>query len=149
MTHRPCPFVCFNIVLLFFISIRIVLLPSPGVFAHLFDAVLSLPAKFLLCQRSIGIAGGDIACTAGFDHVRNLHSGSCFEVLHDVQNTVAHTSSQIVDLQSCILLNLLQSLYVALCQINDMDVVTYTGSVGGIVIITEDTQLFQLADCYL
>ena len=37
----------------------------------------------------------------------------------------------------------------ALCQINDMDVVTYTGSVGGIVIITEDTQLFQLADCYL
>ena len=33
MTHRPCPFVCFNIVLLFFISIRIVLLPSPGVFA--------------------------------------------------------------------------------------------------------------------
>ena len=85
---------------LFFISIRIVLLPSPGVFAHLFDTVLSLPAKFLLCQRSIGIAGGDIACTAGFDHVRNLHAGSCFEVLHDVQNTVAHTSSQIVDLQS-------------------------------------------------
>ena len=46
---------------LFFVSVWIVLLPSPGIFAHLFDAILSLPAKFLLCQRSIGIAGGDIA----------------------------------------------------------------------------------------
>ena len=30
-----------------------------------------------------------------------------------------------------------------------MNVITHAGSVGGIIIITEDTQLFQLANCHL
>ena len=36
-----------------------------------------------------------------------------------------------------------------LCQVYYMDVITYAGSVGGIIIITENTQLFQLANCHL
>ena len=34
-----------------------------------------------------------------------------------------------------------------LCQVYYVNVITHAGSVGGIIIITEDTQLFQLANC--
>ena len=33
-----------------------------------------------------------------------------------------------------------------LCKVNDMDIVTHAGAVGGVVIAAEHTQIFKLAD---
>ena len=73
------------------VSVRIHRLPSPGILAHLFDAVFRFPAKLSFCLARIGVAGCDIACTAGLDHIRDLHAGSSLEVFLDLTSLVAGT----------------------------------------------------------
>ena len=55
------------------------------------------PAKLFFCLGCIRIAGSYITWTARFDYIRNLHTGRCFKVFHNIQDTVAFSGSQIVN----------------------------------------------------
>ena len=82
---------------LILISIRILALPFPGVCTHLADSVLCFPAKFSLSFGCIGVAGCDVSRAACFDHVWDLNTCSCLEVLNNVENAVAFTCSKVVN----------------------------------------------------
>ncbi len=57
-TFHAHPFLVHQFILvLVFISVRIIALPSPGISTHLLDAILCFPAKLSLCLGGIGIAG--------------------------------------------------------------------------------------------
>ena len=59
------------------------------------------------------------------------------------------SGSQVVNVQTGMILQLLEGFYMAFCKVNDMNVVSDAGSVRSVVIVTKNTQLFQLADCNL
>ena len=123
MPHASASFILF-ILFLIVISVWIVLLPSPGICTHILNPIFCFPAKLSLRLACIRIAGSNITGTAGLDHIRDLNAGSLFKILHYIQNTVAYTSSQVVDLKSCFLFDLLQRFYMSFCQIYYMDIVT-------------------------
>ena len=76
----------------------------------------------------VRIAGCDITGAAVSDYIRNLNTGSFLKVLYDVQNAVALSGSQIVNVQAGIVFDFLQRLHMAFCQIHHMDIIPYTGS---------------------
>ena len=86
--------------ILIFISVRIVLLPSPGILTHLTDTILCLPAKLVLCLGRITVAGCNIARSSRLDYIRNLHTCCSLKILHDVKHAVAVSGTQIVDAES-------------------------------------------------
>ena len=124
-------------------------LPVPGVRTHIFDIILGFPAQFSLSLGSVGIAGCNIAGTAGFDHIGDLHACSGFKILHNIKNTVAFTGTQVIDAEAGIVLDLLQRLYMAFGKIHHMDIVSHTGSVRSIIIVAEHPQFLQLAHSHL
>ena len=58
---------------LVFISVGVVLLPSPGILAHLPDAVPGFPVQLLFGKACVRVAGGDVPGSSGLDCVWNLY----------------------------------------------------------------------------
>jgi hypothetical protein len=56
----------------FFIPVRVVALPSPGVPAHVIQISRRMPAKRTLSQVGAGVAAGDVAWTPGCKNDRNI-----------------------------------------------------------------------------
>ena len=130
-------------------SVRIVLLPVPGVAAHILDAVFSLPAQFALGLGGIAVAGGNVARTAGLDAVGHVDAVDLDEGLHHVEHGIAVTGADIVDGDALLALNALKSSHMSLGQIDHVDVVAHAGAVGGGVVVAEDAQLLTLAHSHL
>ena len=57
---------------LLIISVRIVLLPSPGILTHFLNAVFCLPAQLSLSLCRICVALRNISFTARFEHIIDL-----------------------------------------------------------------------------
>ena len=70
--------------------------------------------------------------------------------IDDIKNTVADTGSQIIDPDTALLFGqLVQCLYMAVCQVYHVNVITDTGSVRSVIVIAEYAQAYQLANCHL
>ena len=78
------------------VAVRVVLLPAPGILAHVFNAVLRLPAQFSGCLGGIRPALGHVAAAAGLDDVGHLHAGGLLKGVHQIQHAVALTGAEIV-----------------------------------------------------
>ena len=139
-------FVLFLNVFLLFISIRVIALPSPGIFAHFSDSIFRFPAKLFLRLSGIRIAGRNISRPSVLYQIRNLYSCSLFKVLYNIQHAISASGSEIVNAKSRFLLNFLQRLHMSFRQIYHVDIIPDSRSVVRIIIVTEYAQLFQLSD---
>ena len=128
------------------ISVRILALPSPGVFTHLLQASLSYPVKLIFRLCSVAVAGSDIACTAGLDLVGDLFAACLAECFHHIKYGVAVSCSQVIYGNAGLLFQLLYCADMSDGKVDHVDVVTYSGSVRCIIIIAEDAQAFQFSD---
>ena len=130
-------------ILFFFscISIRVLALPSPGILAHLFDAVLCFPTQLFFCFGRIAVAHSDVACTSRFDLVFYFMTACFFKCVNHIQYAVAMSCSQVVYTNFRFFFQFLQCFYMTYCQVYYMDVITYAGSIRSIIVITEYSQL--------
>ena len=96
-----------------FVTLGVVFLPVPGVTAHFFDAILSLPAEFVECLLRIAVASGDVACATRLDAVRNLDVVDFFECFYDVEHGVAMTCTQVINSEPALAFNSLECAHVA------------------------------------
>src|SRR5690606_34904060 len=79
-----------------FVTVRILLLPAPGILHHARQVEACLPAKFFLRFISIGITTGDISWTAGCDAIWHLTPTGGFKRLDDLQHGITSPRAQIV-----------------------------------------------------
>ena len=63
--------------------------------------------------------------------------------------TVAVAGTKVVNTYLRLIFKLLHRFYMAFCQIYHMDVITHSGAVRCIVIVSKHAELFQLANCHL
>ena len=91
----------------------------------------------------------NITCTTWFDRVRNFDSCRSFKILNDVKDAVSFACSQIVNTESGIIFQFLNCFYMPLCKVNNMNVISHSGSIRCIIIITKYSKLFQLTNCNL
>ena len=68
------------------------------------------------------------------------------ECLDNIENAVALSCTKIVDLNTRIFFDLVDSLNMSYCQIHNMNIVSYTCSVRCIVVIAEYTKTLKLTD---
>ena len=66
--------------------------------------------------------------------------------MNHIQYTVTMSCSQVVYTNFRFFFQFFQCFYMTYSQVYYMDVITYTGSVRSIIIITEDSQTFQFTD---
>ena len=62
----------FNAFALFLVAVRIILLPSPRVAAHIYDSLFCTPAELARCLGGIGVAYGYIAGATRCNFIVNL-----------------------------------------------------------------------------
>ena len=129
---------------LFFESVRIVLLPVPAVAAHFFDAEFSLPTQFSFCLGWVAIASSDVTRTTWLDGIRNRNTIGFFECLHYIQYRVTMACTDIVDSDTLVFIDSLQSSYVSTGKVNYVDIVAYTCTIVSVVVITEYTEFSTL-----
>ena len=131
------------------VTLGVVLLPVPGVTAHFFDAILSLPAEFVECFLRVAVAGGNVACATWLDAVWNLDVVDFFECFYDVEHGVAVTCAQVVNGESALAFNSLEGAHVARGEVADVDVVADAGAIWSVVVIAEHAEFLAEADCGL
>lgn len=129
-----------------FVSIGVLFLPVPAVAAHLVDTVLGFPTEFVLGFGGVAVAGGDVAGAAWLDGVGDRHTVDFLEGVDDVEYAVAVTGAQVVDGQAATAVDGFESCHMAASEVDDMDVVADAGAVVCGVVVTEDSQLWTLAD---
>src|SRR5882672_4168862 len=125
------------------------LLPAPGIGAHGLDAALRAPAQQRVGQRRIGVALRDVARAACDDAVRYLATAHFGEGTYHLENTVAATGAEVDREHPGAAFQRIERGRVAAREIDDMNVVTHPGSIGGGIVPAEDLQLGQLARGYL
>ena len=96
-----------------FKPIRIPFLPVPAIPDHLIDPVLSTPAKFALGFRGIRVNDRNIAGTTAINDIRDLDAVHAFKGFHELQNAVALPCSKVVHCETTVVLDRLESVYVA------------------------------------
>ena len=96
-----------------FKPIRIPFLPVPAIPDHLIDPVLSTPAKFALGFRGVRVNDRNIAGTTAINDIRDLDAVHAFKGFHELQNAVALPCSKVVHCETTVVLDRLESVYVA------------------------------------
>ena len=129
-----------------FVTLGVVLLPIPGVTAHFFDAILSLPAEFVECLLRIAVASGNVACTTRLDAVWNLDVVDLFECFYDVENGIAMTCTQVINSESALAFNSLEGAHVARGEVADVDVVADAGAIWSVVVIAKYAEFLAETD---
>ena len=127
------------------IAVGIHRLPLPGGGAHLLDAVLGGPAQYVSGLGRVGVAGGDIARTAGVHRVGQRLAAGFFIGVENIHHAVALAGTQVADEKTTVGLQLFQRRQMALGQVHHMDVIPHAGAVRGVVVVAENMQLLQLA----
>lgn len=84
------------------IPVGVLLLPTPGIFAHIFERFGGFPAQLTIGFRGIGVAFRNITGTAGRKFIRNLFTHDFFKSIVDFQNRVAFARPQVIDAQSTV-----------------------------------------------
>ena len=79
------------------VSVWIIGLPSPGIFAHFVNSSFCFPSQFFLGKRRIRVALGDIARPPWFDYIWNLLSAGFRECFDHLKHTESLAGSQIID----------------------------------------------------
>ena len=93
--------------------IRVPFLPVPAIPDHLIDPILRTPAKFALGFRGVRVNDRNIAGTAVIKDIRNLDAIHTFKGFYELQNAVALPCSQVIRNQTTVVLDRLESVYVA------------------------------------
>ena len=99
--------------LFLFKPIRVPFLPVPAIPDHLIDPVLSTPAKFALGFRGVRVNDRNIADTTAINDIRDLDAVHAFKGFHELQNAVALPCSKFVYCETTVVLDRLESVYVA------------------------------------
>ena len=110
-----------------FKPIRIPFLPVPAIPDHLIDPVLSTPAKFALGFRGVRVNDRNIAGTTAINDIRDLDAIHAFKGFYELQNAVALPCSKVVHCETTVVLDRLESVYVASGEVHDVDVVPDAG----------------------
>ena len=134
---------------LLLIPIRILTLPVPTVTTHFFYAVLGFPTEFSFGLGWIAVAGGDVAGTAGLDGVGDFNSVDFLKSGDYVQNGIAIAGTDVIDSEAALALDGFQGADMGAGEVNDVDIVAHSCTIGGVVVVTKDAQLFTLAYSYL
>ena len=132
-----------------FKPIRIPFLPVPAIPDHLIDPVLSTPAKFALGFRGVRVNDRNIAGTTAINDIRDLDAVHAFKGFHELQNAVALPCSKVVYCETTVVLDRLESVYVASGEVYDVDVVPAAGAIRCVIVVPENMQLLQLSRCTL
>ena len=127
------------------IPIRILILPVPAVTAHLFYAVLGFPTEFGFGLGRVAVASGDVTGTAGLDGVGDFHSVDFLKGGDYVQNGIAVAGTDVIDGEAALALNGFQGADMGAGEVNDMDIVAHSCAIGGVVVISKNSQFFTLA----
>ena len=96
-----------------FKPIRIPFLPVPTVSNHFIYSILSTPAKFALGFRGVRVNDRNIAGTAVINDIRDLDAVHAFKGFYELQNAVALPCSKVVHCETTVVLDRLESVYVA------------------------------------
>ena len=144
---RPSYSICWGDELLLSVVTHGVLgLPVPGVAAHFIQTELSFPAQNVSALLGTCIDHTQIARAALGNLIGNSLTGNTLKSLHHVQHAVAGTSTQIEDALALVVLHIINSSNMAPGQIHNVDEVADTGTVVGIIVITEDAQILATTD---
>ena len=135
--------------LFLFKPIRVPFLPVPAIPDHLIDPVLSTPAKFTLSLRRVRVNDRYIAGTTAIDDIRDLDAVHAFKGFHELQNAVALPCSTVVHCETTVVLDRLESVYVASGEVHGVNVVPDAGAIWCVIVVPEDVQLLQLSRCNL
>src|SRR5699024_438221 len=128
----------FSIFILFIsISIRILALPSPGVFAHFFQSAFCYPVQFILRLCSVTVTGCNVSCTARFNLVRDFFSACLAECFYHVKYGISISCSQVVYGYARFFFQLFYSAYMSNSKVYNVDVIAHSCAVMSIVIISE------------
>ena len=135
--------------LFLFKPIRIPFLPVPAIPDHLIDPILRTPAKLTLSLRRVRVYDRNVAGTAVINDIRNLDAIHTFKGFYDLQNAVALPCSKVVHCETTVVLDRLESVYVASGEVYDVDVVPDAGAIRCVIVVSENMQLLQLSRCNL
>ena len=89
-----------------------------------------------ICVACVNIAG-----TPGFDLVRDIFAAGFGEGIDNVKNTVAVAGAKIVCKYALLLGKLFNGFDMAFGKINDMDVISDSSAIRGIVVVSKNAQL--------
>ena len=128
------------------VSLRVLLLPVPGIAAHFFDAVLSFPAEFVECFLRVAIASGDVACAARLDAVRDFYVVYIFECVDNVKHGIAVARTEVVNGESAFAFDGLECGNVACGEVANVDVVANSCAIGGVIVVAEHAEFLAEAN---
>ena len=129
---------------LLFIAAGVIILPTPGIGARLLNGVGRFPTKFAFRLTAVGIACGDVAGAPWFDFVCDFvatgfaERGDDFKDRHSLARTEVIGSDARASMGECC--------DVTAREIDDVNIVAYTGAIGCAVIITKYTYGWESAD---
>mmetsp|Transcript_19311 Transcript_19311/g.53709 ORF Transcript_19311/g.53709 Transcript_19311/m.53709 type:complete len:373 (+) Transcript_19311:111-1229(+) len=128
------------------VSVRIVGLPTPDIFAHLIKGPLGLPPHFVRGQTGIRIADGNIPRTALAQLVLELMPAGLLHGLEQSKDADAVPRAEVVGVESAgLFLGMLDGLDVTFDEIHDVKVISDARAVGSGVIVAEDGEEFAPA----
>ena len=131
------------------VSFRILPLPVPAIPYHLIDPILRTPAKLTLGLRQVRVNDRNVAGTTAINDIRDLDAVHAFKSFHEFQNAVALPCSKVVHCEFTVVLDRLESVYVASGEVYDVDVVPDTGAIRCVIVVPENMKLLQLSRCNL
>ena len=71
--------------------------------AHVFQCFLRMPVQFSVGLGAVGIVFRQISCSSRGNNIRNLYIIDLLIGVNDVQNTVAFTGSDVIDIVAALL----------------------------------------------
>ena len=124
-------------------------MPAPGIGAHIGKRLLGGPVKFPLGFRGIGKTLGNITGAAGGKLIRDRAAGGSSKSGDNFQNADSFAGTEVVDDQAGIGGQFVDGFDMADGQVDDMDIVTDAGTVGGGVVVTKNLEMLKFADGHL
>lgn len=131
------------------VSLRIVLLPVPGVAAHLVEGARSRPAENSASFVGVGPELGQVAVAARAELVLHGNAVAALEGFDYLHHAVRSASAEVEDLRSLGLGGVFNGLDVTHGQIDHMDVVAAAGAVGRGIVVAEDSEMVATAHGHL
>ena len=120
-------------------------LPAPRVSAHLRQTPLRRPSEQLLCQAGIGPALGNIPGAARANSADDRAPAGLFKSLDDVEDRISLAGPEIQGEHSRMPIEVVERRQVTICEIRDMNIVAYSGTVRCGIVGAPDSETLALA----
>mmetsp|Transcript_52119 Transcript_52119/g.156427 ORF Transcript_52119/g.156427 Transcript_52119/m.156427 type:complete len:219 (+) Transcript_52119:128-784(+) len=130
----------------------VVLLPVPGVLAHLLDPQIGLPLEHIPSPSRIGVQCRNVPRPSGGHLIRHRLSRRLGHALHELQHRNALPRPEINRLaphRLPIPVQPVQRRDVPLGEVDDVDVIPHARPVGGVVVVPEHAELLPPPDAHL